>query len=57
MGGQGEDFKLASSSSSVNASFWMLHVSAWVRLNSATAFVTVDLMGEGSLMKRASSVT
>ena len=57
MGSQGEDFKLASSSSSVNASFWMLHVSAWVRLNSATAFVTVDLMGEGSLMKRASSVT
>lgn len=35
----------------------MLHVSAWVRLNSATAFVTVDLMGGGSRMKRASSET
>lgn len=46
-----------SSCSSVNNSFWTFHVSAWVRLNSATALVTVDLTGDGSPLKRASSVT
>lgn len=54
---KGNRFELASNSSSVKASFWMLHVSACVRLNSATAFVTVDFMGEGSRIKRASRVT
>jgi hypothetical protein len=54
---QTEDFELASSSSSVKASFWMLHVSACVLLNSATALVTVDFTGDGSRMKRASRVT
>jgi hypothetical protein len=54
---QCEGLELASSWSSVKASFWMLHVSACVRLNSATAFVTVDLMGAGSPMKQARSVT
>lgn len=46
-----------SSCSSVNESFWTLHVSAWVRRNSATAFVTVDFTGDGSPTNRASKVT
>jgi hypothetical protein len=36
---QCEGLELASSWSSVKATFWMLHVSACVRLNSAKAFV------------------
>lgn len=48
---------ITSSCSSVKESFWMFHVSAWVRRNSATALVTVDFIGVGSPAKRASNVT
>ena len=48
---------ITSSCSSVKESFWMFHVSAWVRRNSATALVTVDFTGVGSPAKRASKVT
>ena len=50
------NYEFTSSCSSVNESFWTLQVSAWVRQNSATDFVTVDLTGDGSPTKRANKV-
>lgn len=51
------DYSDTSNCSSVNCSFWKFQVSAWVRRNSATALVTVDLTGDGSPTKRANKVT
>ena len=51
------DYSDTSNCSSVNCSLWKFQVSAWVRRNSATALVTVDLTGDGSPTKRANKVT